>query len=1326
MSSYSLDNLRESMVKILNVEKESVAGSGFIIREDGYLITCHHVIYLLNSLTVEYLGNIYEADWCEEFSNPEVDIAVLKIDINNAKAVPIINPQDLSTSVKVYGFPPNKSNNFPQGIDVDGENITPSAPVKILSTYRSTQIKTNNLWNKLPQENSTFLSHRIDAKVESGSSGGAVFAEDLGGVVGVIQCSKSDTSYVIRWDNIRDELEKLNLEPEKNAVCRFLEDIENNFKYIQLFHSKQQIVLKEQYIPIQVSLETKRKDVEDFFIREIESGEELKRVYAMKVMGEETQRTQVDWKEAKQKHEKIMVLADPGMGKSTLLRMEAGLKAVEERLNLASNSSSQREARIDNIIFPLFIRLSDLDEKPGEVIDIIPDIIQRNYPKTASGILHLLKEKLQQGKCWLFLDALDEVPKENRNDLKDKLNRFTRNYPCRIICTSRIVGYGGAFVDGAKEVEIVPFSHKQTEEYIQTWFTNAADYIEDDSVSAEKLITELREKPQISGLTQNPLLLSLVCSLYQTKGLELPARKAQVYQKAVDYMLREWRNDNNRLASEDGWVIAKIELLESLAYQFSCEGKEVFTLREIRDDINKFLESGKGNDFRNITTTELIRELCEDDGIIQKLTREGEQYLFLHRTFQEYFTAAYLNRAIEENKSHGIDLARKLFWEYDFHETLILLAGLMENPFPLIKAIANEKDDIFKTQLLLAGRCVAECQRYREENQKFVEKIVDRIYKLWLCYRFRYRYCNTSLIESIESTVLTLGKSHSQMVYKLIFALDLVSDDAAQALAKIGNSIATEGLITAINDSNSFTRLNLVNALGKIGNPIVTQRLITFLNNSDSHVRRNAVEALGKIGNSIATEGLITALNDSDSDVRYCAVKALGNIGNSIATEGLITALNHSNSDVRRNAAFFFGKIGNPIATEELITALNDSDYIVRRNAVEALGKIGNSIATEGLITALNDSDYIVRRDAALALGKIGNPIATEELITALNHSDYIVRRDAALALGNIGNPIATQRLITALNHSNSDVRYWAVEALGKIGNPIATEGLITALNHSDYIVRSCAVEALGKIGNPIAIEELITALNHSDYIVRRNAAFVLGKIGNPIATEELITTLNHSDYIVRRDAALALGKIGNPIATEVLITALNDSDYIVRRDAALALGNIGNSIATEGLITALNHSNSNVRYCAVEALDKIGNPIATKRLITTALNDSDPHVRWHAVDALAKIGNPIATEVLLITTLNHCDDLARRDAMDALAKIGNAELLKKIIQSPEIDIYDKNIFSLARTLALRFSKKPPLNKKGQPLIPVHPELVRFKQAWLFCKTVYFIFLQNF
>ncbi|MEQ8958237.1 MAG: serine protease, partial [Coleofasciculus sp. C2-GNP5-27] len=257
MSYYGLDQLRESMVKILNPAKGETAGSGFIIRADGYLITCHHVIYLLDRLIVEYQGQEYEAQWCEALSNPDVDIAILKITIENAPAVPIINPQQLSTSVTVYGFPPSQQKYFPEGINFSAPTIRPSAPVKILPTYRIQTVTATNHWNRLPQEQSTFLSHRIDTKVESGTSGGAVFAEDLGGVVGVIQCSKRDESYLIRWDNCLESLDALGLEPEKNAVCQFLEAIENDerFKSIGFFHTPQHVVLQADYIPILVTLE---------------------------------------------------------------------------------------------------------------------------------------------------------------------------------------------------------------------------------------------------------------------------------------------------------------------------------------------------------------------------------------------------------------------------------------------------------------------------------------------------------------------------------------------------------------------------------------------------------------------------------------------------------------------------------------------------------------------------------------------------------------------------------------------------------------------------------------------------------------------------------------------------------------------------------------------------------------------------------------------------------------------------------------------------------------------------------------------------------------
>ncbi|WP_167407656.1 hypothetical protein [Nostoc flagelliforme] len=62
------------------------------------------------------------------------------------------------------------------------------------------------------------------------------------------------------------------------------------------------------------------------------------------------------------------------------------------------------------------------------------------------------------------------------------------------------------------------------------------------------------------------------------------------------------------------------------------------------------------------------------------------------------------------------------------------------------------------------------------------------------------------------------------------------------------------------------------------------------------------------------------------------------------------------------------------------------------------------------------------------------------------------------------------------------------------------------------------------------------------------------------------------------------------------------------------------------------------------------------------------------------------------------------------LGNIGNAEALNKIIHLSEIDIYEAKIFTLARTLAVRFSKQK------KPFIPVYPKLVRFNPILTFVK----------
>ncbi|HEY9653040.1 MAG TPA: helix-turn-helix transcriptional regulator, partial [Coleofasciculaceae cyanobacterium] len=154
--------------------------------------------------------------------------------------------------------------------------------------------------------------------------------EALEAIAGVLDLHPSDIVGCNEWNPPIEQ-------NQQEVVCQFLQDIEEKFKYVYLLHRREQpIILKDQYIPIQVTLERRYKHEIETTWGYFESEAELKRAYALKG-SEESQLTQVDWKQAKKQHQRIMVLADPGMGKSTLLKMEAGLTAKEERESLENN-----------------------------------------------------------------------------------------------------------------------------------------------------------------------------------------------------------------------------------------------------------------------------------------------------------------------------------------------------------------------------------------------------------------------------------------------------------------------------------------------------------------------------------------------------------------------------------------------------------------------------------------------------------------------------------------------------------------------------------------------------------------------------------------------------------------------------------------------------------------------------------------------------------------------------------------------------------------------------------------------------------------------------
>jgi hypothetical protein len=184
----------------------------------------------------------------------------------------------------------------------------------------------------------------------------------------------------------------------QKSLFQFLQAIENEFKYVPIFHPPHKIVLQDQYIPIEVTLERRYRHAVETTWGYAEGEAEFARAYAMKgfeEQKEEKRRVQVPWQEASQTHKRLIVLADPGMGKTALLKMEA-VKTAQESVAQASTPGNPLlvGVGVGNIIFPLFFRLSEFADTDEEIADVIPRLLQRNYPETAPTLLPLLSEKL--------------------------------------------------------------------------------------------------------------------------------------------------------------------------------------------------------------------------------------------------------------------------------------------------------------------------------------------------------------------------------------------------------------------------------------------------------------------------------------------------------------------------------------------------------------------------------------------------------------------------------------------------------------------------------------------------------------------------------------------------------------------------------------------------------------------------------------------------------------------------------------------------------------------------------------------------------------------
>ncbi len=245
---------------------------------------------------------------------------------------------------------------------------------------------------------------------------------------------------------------------------------------------------------------------------------------------------------------------------------------------------------------------------------------------------------------------------------------------------------------------------------------------------------------------------------------------------------------------------------------------------------------------------------------------------------------------------------------------------------------------------------------------------------------------------------------------------------AAEALTRVDEPAATDGLIRALDDPEESVRVAAIRGLRARGGPEAVGPLTAVATNwSDSDralSRAEAVDALTALGEGAVASGAVqellarpAELDTADCEVAARLIRGAGEPAVKATIEELLVHLREASAPARARKLLVALA---PESIDPLIEALGDQR--ARHEAALALGSTGASKAVEPLSQVmLSDEDPAVRRAAAWALGAIRDPAAVEPLLLATRDAEFPVRIEAIDSfekLGNAGVALAVSALM--------------------------------------------------------------------------------------------------------------------------------------------------------------------------------------------------------------------------------------------------------------------------------------------------------------------------